>query len=86
MKSIIAPVTRAGSQSASCSTTVVSQSCAFSASRIGAVGRRTPAPMIAQSMVLAGVEQIVEIDRLMGAVKIADADMHDARRQDRCGL
>ena len=32
-------------------------------------------------VVAAGVEQIVEIDRLMGAVEIADAEMHDARPQ-----
>ena len=28
-----------------------------------------------------GIEQIVEIDRLVGAVEIADAEMHDAGRQ-----
>ena len=27
----------------------------------------------------AGVEEIVEIDRLMGAMKVADADMNDPR-------
>ena len=37
--------------------------------------------MIAQSRIAAGVEQIVEIDGLMGAVEIADAEMHDARRE-----
>ena len=32
-------------------------------------------------VVAAQVEQIVEIDAEMGAMKIADAEMHDARRQ-----
>ena len=36
-------------------------------------------------MVVAGVEQIVEIDRLMRAMEIADAEMHDAAVQRRCG-
>jgi hypothetical protein len=31
----------------------------------------------------AGIEQIVEIDRLMGAVEIADAEVHDAGLQRR---
>ena len=43
----------------------------------------TPAPTIAQSWSMPVVEQIVEIDRLMGAVEIADAEVHDARRQRR---
>ena len=39
---------------------------------------RTPAPISAQSWSLPAIEQVVEIDRLMGAMEIADAEMHDA--------
>ena len=34
-------------------------------------------------VVAAGIEQVVEIGRLMGTVKIADAEMQDAGRQSR---
>ena len=49
MKSIIAPVTRTVVASASCSTTVVSQSCASSFARMSMSAARTPAPTSAQS-------------------------------------
>ena len=39
---------------------------------------RTPAPTSAQSWSDAGGEQVVEIDGLMGAMEIADAEMDDA--------
>jgi hypothetical protein len=48
-KSIIGPVTRTVVAFASCSTTVVSQSCAASLARMSASYARTPAPTIAQS-------------------------------------
>ena len=64
--------------SASCSTTVVSQSCSLSFSRIATSGvahaRSDDRPVV----IAAGVEEIVEIDRLMRAMKIADAEMNDA--------
>src|SRR6185437_10301000 len=53
-----------------------------------------PRPYDRPVMIAAGVEEIVEIDRLVGAVKIADADMNDAgakvaasifRSRDACG-
>ena len=78
MKSIIAPVTRTVVASASCSTTVVSQSCACELLAHVDVGvahaRADERPVV----VVAGVEQVVEIDRLMGAVEVADADVEDA--------
>jgi hypothetical protein len=45
------------------------------------LGGSTPAPTIAQSWSRPEIEQVVEIDRLMRAMKIADAEMHDARRK-----
>ena len=69
--------------SASCSTTVVSQSCSPSFSRIVHVGVAHAGADDRPIVVAAGVEQIVEIDRLMRAMKIADADMNDAGAADR---
>ena len=72
---------RVACASASCSTTVVSQSCAFSFSRAWLLGSRHPGADQRPVVVAAGVEQVVEIDRLMRAMKIADAEMHDAGRE-----
>ena len=83
-KSIIDAGDACADAPASCSTTVVSQSCAARRSRIRRLRARTPAPTIAQSRSRPGVEQIVEIDRLVGAVEVADAEMHDAGRRGRC--
>jgi hypothetical protein len=47
----------------------------------GAVGRHHAGADDCPVMRLAGVEQVVEIDRLVGAVEIADAEMHDAGSQ-----
>ena len=77
-KSTIGPVTRTLVAWASCSTTVVSQSCSASFSRIEISASRTPAPTIAQSRSSPGIEEIVEIDRLMRPMKIADPDVDDA--------
>ena len=77
-KSIIAPVTRACMWPVSCSTTVVSQSCACElvAARLLAVEHAgaDERPVVVE----AGIEQIVEIDRLVRAMEIADAEMQDA--------
>ncbi len=69
----------------SSSITVDRQSCAFSAARIARIRRPHPGaadrPVAAQPL----AHQVVEIDRLMRAVEIAEADMDDARTSGRRG-
>ena len=65
---------------ASCSTTVVSQSCAAELLAHGHVGLAHAGADDRPVAVAPGVEEVVEIDRLMGAMKIADADMDECPR------
>ena len=66
---------------ASCSTTVVSQSCSSSFCAADLLAVEHAGADDRPVVVAAGIEQLVEIDGLMGAVEIADAEMQDAGRE-----
>ena len=75
------PVTRASMWPLSCSTTVVSQSCSSSFCAADLLAVEHAGADQRPVMIAAGVEEVVEIDGLMGAVEIADAEMQDAGAQ-----
>ena len=64
---------------------MVSQSCSSSLSRPTCVAVEHAGADERPVVVAPGIEQVVEIDRLMGAVEIADAEMHDAGASGRRG-
>ncbi len=81
-KSIIGPVTRTVVACASCSTTVVKLilrgELGAHVDVVFAHAGADDRPVVIASR----SEQIVEIDRLMGAVEIADADVNDSGAAD----
>ena len=72
------PVTRALIWPESCSTTVVSQSCSCKLGAADLLALEDAGADQRPVMADAGIEQIVEIDGLVRAMEIADAEMHDA--------
>jgi hypothetical protein len=81
MMSIIGAVTRAAVLLLSCSTTVVRKSCAASLSRIRASDGITTGANDRPVQPMTLVEQVIKVDSLMGAVKVANPEMEDAGRQ-----
>ena len=63
---------------------MVSQSCAFEFFAAALLAVEHAGADHRPVVVAAGVEQVVEIDRLMRAMEIADAEMHDAGLQVDC--
>ena len=62
----------------SCSTTVVSQSCSSSFLAADLLAVEHAGADQRPVMVVPGIEEVVEIDGLVRAMEIADAEMHDA--------
>ena len=85
-KPVITPVTRAEDFAADCSTTVESRSWPGErVAHLHVVGGDAGADD-GPVAVAAGVHQPVEVDLQVGAVEVADAEMHDAGREVGAGV